>query len=240
MKDTRAESPTSMGLPPQWRGLCLSGAVAALAIVLFCVAQIVVFVLSPPPETVTDWFMLFQRNWFVGLLDFDLLYILDNILMIFVYLAFYGALREKSQPLMILSTTLGLVAIAIYVPSNNAFSMLSLSRHYSVAATEAERSIAMAAGQTMVSLFSGTSYIVFTVLGSVAPIIISVAVLKYGVFSKTTAWMGIVGNVLPFGLFLPEVGKYLGLLSVPFLIAWFILTALRLLRVYGGRGRAAA
>lgn len=240
MEDIRAESPTSMGLSTQWRGLCLSGAVAALAIVLFSMAQIVVFVLSPPPETVAEWFMLFQRNGFLGLLDFDLLYVLDNILMIFVYLSFYSALREKSQPLMILATTIGLVAIAVYVPSNNAFSMLSLSRQYSLAATEAERSVAMAAGQTMVSLFSGTSYVVFTVLGSVAPIMISVAVLRYGIFSKTTAWMGIIGNVLPFGLFLPEVGKYLGLLSVPFLIAWFMLTALRLLRVYGGRGRAAA
>jgi hypothetical protein len=126
---------------------------------------------------------------------------------------------------------IGLVAIAAFFASNNAFSMLTLSRQYAAAPTEAERAVFLAAGQTMVSLFSGTSYIVFTVLGSVAPIIISISILKYGVFSKTTAWMGIVANVLPFGLFIDQVGKYFGLLSVPFLIIWFLLTALRLFKL---------
>lgn len=216
----------------QWRGLCVAGAVAALSIVFFSLIQIVVFAISPPPETVTAWFALFERSRLLGLLDFDLLYIVDNILMIVVYLAFYAALRGKNQPLLIAATVIGLVAIATFFSSDNAFSMLSLSKQYQSASTDAERTIVLAAGQTMVSLYSGTSYIVFTVLGSIAPVMISVAVLRYGVFNKATAWMGIIGNVLPFGLFLPEMGKYIGLLSVPFLIAWFILTAVRLLDLY--------
>jgi hypothetical protein len=227
--DTDQQSPVSHGI--QGNGIYRAGGIAALVIVLFSLIQIVVFVLSPPPSNVTDWFALYQRNWLVGLLDFDLLYILDNILMIFVYLAFYVSLYRKNQALLIVATVIGLVAIAAFFASNNAFSMLTLSRQYAAAPTEAERAIFLAAGQTMVSLFSGTSYIVFTVLGSVAPIIISISILKYGVFSKTTAWMGIVANVLPFGLFIDQVGKYFGLLSVPFLIIWFLLTALRLFKL---------
>ena len=208
-----------------------SGASLPCAIALFSVLQVVVFVLSPPPEKVLDWFALFHRNEFVGLLDFDLLYILDNILMIFVYLGFYATLHRKNQALMILSVVIGLVAIATFFSSVNAFSMLSLSRQYYNATTEEERLVITSAGQAMVSLFSGTSYIVFTVLGSIAPIIISVTILKHGVFSKATAWMGLVANTLPFGLFIDQIGKFFGLLSVPFLIAWFILTGLRLFRL---------
>ena len=215
----------------QLRTLYVVGSIAALAIALFSVLQVVVFVLSPPPEKVLDWFTLFHRNEFIGLLDFDFLYILDNILMIFVYLGFYATLHRKNQALMILSVAIGLVAIATFFSSVNAFSMLSLSRQYYNATTETERLVITSAGQAMVSLFSGTSYIVFTVLGSIAPIIISVTILKHGVFSKATAWMGLVANTLPFGLFIDQIGKFFGLLSVPFLIAWFILTGLRLFRL---------
>lgn len=211
----------------RWKSLYKIGGAAALIIVLSMLIHSVVLGTNPPPDTVIDWFTLFQRNKLVGLIDFDLLYVVDNALMIVVYLAFYAALRRAGETLMIIATALGLVAIATFFSSNTAFSMLSLSNQYAAAASEAQKSMLLAAGQAMLSTYNGTSFIVFTVLGSIAPILISVVMLQSNIFSKTTAYMGIIGNMLPFGLFLPAIGIYFGLASLPFLLIWFILVALR-------------
>jgi hypothetical protein len=103
-----------------------------------------------------------------------------------------------------------------FFTSNNAFSMLGLRRQYASVENDTERTMFLAAGHTMVSLYTGTAYIVFTTLGSIAPIIISIVALRHGVFTKVTGWTGVIGNLLPFGLFVSEVGKYVGLTPRPF------------------------
>ncbi len=50
------------------------GGAAALITVLFIPIQMIVFVVSPPPATVLDYFTLFQSNRLLGLLDLDLLH----------------------------------------------------------------------------------------------------------------------------------------------------------------------
>ena len=41
--------------------------------------QILVFLISPPPETVTGWFDLFQSSMLIGLLNLDLLLMVDQV-----------------------------------------------------------------------------------------------------------------------------------------------------------------
>ena len=56
-----------------WKPLYRIGGGAALLAVACIVAAIAVFLAWPPPITIENWFALFQRNAFLGLLDLDLL-----------------------------------------------------------------------------------------------------------------------------------------------------------------------
>ena len=46
------------------------------------VAQIMIFVIWPPPTTVEGYYSLFQQSWLLGLLSLDLLYLVNNALLI--------------------------------------------------------------------------------------------------------------------------------------------------------------
>ena len=215
-----------------WKSLYRVGGTAALIIVVLYAIQIIVFVAwGPPPSTVIGWFTLYQNNRLLGLLDLDLLSLADYALMGLMFLALYAALRRASESFMAIATTLAFEGIAVYYASNTAFSMLSLSDQYAAATTDAQRSIFLAAGQTMPAIYQGTAFDVSYVLVSVAPLIMSAVMLRSDIFSKTTAYVGILANVLGLALFLPVIGLLLSLISVVGLAIWYILIARRLFQL---------
>jgi hypothetical protein len=93
----------------------------------------------------------------------------------------------------------------------------------------------LAAGEAMLAIFNGTAFQMHYVLGSVALLISSVVMLRSNVFSKATAYVGIIANVLAFGLYVPKIGVYLSIISVmPFYVIWYILIARRLFQLGWG------
>jgi len=208
-----------------WKPLYRVGGAAALTIVVLFVLQIIVFVASPPPSTVIGYFTLFHKNGLLGLLDLDLLSLADYVLFVPMFLALYAALRRASPSFMAIATTLALVGIAVYFASNTAFSMLSLSNQYAAATTDAQRSMFEASGQAMLAIYQGTAFDVSYVLLSVAPLIISVVMLRSTLFGKVTAYVGIVANVIGLGFFVPTIGVFLSLISVVGLQIWYVLIA---------------
>ena len=54
------------------------------------------------------------------------------------------------------------------------------------------------------------------------------------IFGKATAYVGIVTNIVVFGLYVPEVGVYISLLSVLGYVIWYILIARRLFQLGWG------
>jgi len=224
-----------------WKSLYRVGGTAALIIVVLYAIQIIVFVAwGPPPSTVIGWFTLFQNNRLLGLLDLDLLSLADYALMGLMFLALYAALRRASESFMAIATTLAFVGIAVYYASNTAFSMLSLSDQYAAATTDAQRSMLLAAGQAMLAIYQGTAFYMSYVLVSVAPLIISVVMLRSNIFSKVTAYVGILANVLGLAYFLPAVGVLLSLISVVGFAIWYILIARRLLQLGQALSKAEA
>jgi hypothetical protein len=116
--------------------------------------------------------------------------------------------------------------------------MFALSDQYAAAATDAERAIFQAAGEAMLALFYGMAYHAHYVLGSASLLISSSLMLRSHTFSKATAYVGIVTNIVVFGLYVPEVGVYISLLSVVGYVIWYILIARRLVQL--GWGASAA
>jgi hypothetical protein len=147
----------------------------------------------------------------------------------------FHSYSRASPYLLALATILGFVGIAFYFASNTAFSMLSLSSHYAAVTTDAQRSVLLAAGLAALpglATTSGTGLQVAFALNAIAGVLISAVMLRSTIFSKVTAVVGLVGNVLELGL--PGV-------PVPFavefalvgiggvlLVLWYLLIARRL------------
>ncbi|MCX9009690.1 MAG: DUF4386 family protein [Candidatus Methanoperedens sp.] len=217
---------------PAWKSLYRVGGTAAFIAAVFIPIQIIVFIIHPPPGTVIDWFTLFQNNRLLGLLDMDLLLIVDLVLMTLVLLALYAALRRASQSFMAIAATLGFLGIAAYFASSTAFNMLSLSDQYATATTDEQRAMFLAAGQAMLAIWTGTAFVVGYILEGVALLIIAVVMLRSTLFSRVTASVGILLGVMSL---VPPTAGMIGLLfslgSLVPLEIWLILIARRLFQL---------
>lgn len=219
-------------LSSTWKDLFRIGGVAALTIVAFMVIQMVIFFLWPPQSTVIGWFVLFHNNALVGLLDMDLLLIVDYILMIVVFLALWAALRRFSESFMAIALILQLVAIATYFASAAAFEMLSLSNQYYATTINAEKSMLLAAGYAALATWQGTAFNVSYILSAIALMIVSIMMLRSHIFSRVTAYTGISASVF---MLIPSsagtIGLFFSLISLAPTAIWLVLTARQLLRL---------
>jgi hypothetical protein len=213
------------------------GALAAALLVLVTVVHSSVYFVVGLPEDVVGWFGLFGDNPLGGLLAFELLMVGYVVLSVPVVLALYVALRRDSPSLMAVFAAISLVGITAFIVARPAFEMLSLSEGYAAAATDAQRSAYLAAGEATLAVFHGTAFWVSYLLGSVGGLIVAAVMLRTTVFSNTTAYLRIASSLLDFGLFVPTIGLTISLGSVLCLTAFNLLVARRLLQL--GRGSPA-
>jgi len=225
-----------------WKSLYRVGGAAALIVAVLLPIEIVVFTAYPLPSTVIGYFTLFQSNRLIGLLDLYLLEIPAYALFVPMFLALYAVLRRANESYMALATTLAIIGIAVFLATNNPFSMLSLSEQYAAAATDAERSMFLAAGQAMLANTNQRAVEGFNMgflLVSVAGLIVSAVMLRSNIFSKVTAYVGILANALSLAdyfrlAFVPAAGLlllFLAIASSLLLLIWYILIARRLFQL---------
>jgi hypothetical protein len=212
----------------RWESLYRVGGAATLLAAVTIPIAIIVYIVSPPPTTVAGYFTLFQDNMLLGLLALDLLLIIAVVLSIPMVLALYVALRRASESFMVIALTLSLVGATAYFASNTSFNMLSLSNQYAAAATDADRAIFLAAGQAMLTIYTGTAFHVNFLIGGAALLIISFVMLRSNIFSKATAYVGIISNIMGFTLYVPKIGVWLSIVSVVGLFIWYIMIARKL------------
>jgi hypothetical protein len=221
----------------QWSALYkIAGAAAVISAVLIPI-QVLVFIVWPPPSSVVGWFELLQTSPLVGLIDLDLLLVIDNLLLVPIYLALYFVLRRTSESTMLLVAVLGLLVSAMIVASNPAFGMLILSNRYAAGASAGVWSMALGAGQVLLASWEGTAFQVAYFLGATVGIAVGIVMLRSGLFSRLTAYMAILGNAVAFGYYLPAIGIYLSVFSVLFLEIWYILVACSLFQLGSGAGK---
>lgn len=217
-----------------WNPFYRIGAGAALLSVGLIVLAGVMFAVNPTPTTMTGWFDLFNRNWLLGLFAADLMMLLSYLLLGLIYFALYGALRRVNQPFMALATIIAFVGMAAYYAANPAFSMLSLSRQYAEASTDAERTALLGAGHAVIANWTGTAFDVAYLFGGVTAIIVSAIMLRSRVFGKLTAYTGLLMGVLTLvPASLGTLGVVLSLIALVPTVIWLILVARRLFQLGG-------
>lgn len=210
-----------------WRTLYRAAGAAALITAVLIPIQIGVFIAYPFPETVAGWFRLLQDNALAGLVDLDLLLVVDNVLLVVIALALYVALRPTSASITTIALGLWFLAIAMFIASNSAVEMLSLSDRFAAATTEAQRSVSLGAGQALLAGWEGSAFQVSYVVGQIAGILIGVVMLRSNLFGKAVPYALIIGNVVGFGLYVPTVGLAISAFSGVILWVWYILITRR-------------
>lgn len=234
-----------------WRSLYRIGGASALICALMYLVTIGIYIpanlANPPPQTVLDWFTTLEESPITGLFFLGLA---DMIIMVFwgpMSLALHMVLRKSSKTWVLIATPFVFVGMAVFLASNPALSLLSISREFAAAATPEEENILLAAGQSMLAITRGGGVLYAGMpLVWLSGLILSAVMLRSSALSKATAWVGIIGFGLlvlgvPFGghytatstptafqsamVALQYVGG--GILSM----VWYILIGLRLIRI---------
>lgn len=211
---------------------------AAWIVAFLTVAEVIAFAFLPQPTTVSDWFILFQTNPIAGLVDFYGLEVPMYVMFALVFLALYIVLKPANPSAMAIALTLALLGIAIFLSTNNPFSMLSLSNQFAAARSDAHRSALLAAGEALLANTNQRAIGGFNIglfLVSVAGLIVSAVMLAASSFPRSTGYLGI----LAFGLSLADYLRQAFTSSVAIallvilpgallLLIWFVLVGRRL------------
>ncbi|OHD74027.1 MAG: hypothetical protein A2177_14595 [Spirochaetes bacterium RBG_13_68_11] len=249
------------GIDPRWKGLFRVGGAAALIAAILCrrnlgaeiallrTIGILRFDYATNPGNIMEWFTLLGSHPLIGLTMLNLFDLINYGLVGLIVLALYPALRRGRESVMAIAAALCCVAVVTYFATNQAFTMLSLSRQFTAATTDAQRDLLLSTGQAVLAMSYGNAYegeglYVSFLLVSLAGLMISAVMLRSRIFGRGTAVVGILANA--FGLvYYPALVAAPGIIALPisissvFLLIWYILTGLKLLRL-GRRTESAA
>lgn len=224
-----------------YSGLYRLGGGAALLVAILTVAEIITFMFFPQPDTVHGWFMLFQTRPIVGLLDFWGLEVPMYAMFVLVFLALFVMLRKSNQSWMTIAFCFALLGIGVFFATNNPFSMLSLSRRFAAATTEADRSVILAAGEALLAntnqrAVGGFNIALFQV--NVAGLIVSAVMRKAPTFRRGTAHLGLLAFGCSLADYLrqaftssPIIALLVILAGAILIVVWFAMVGRRLLQL---------
>jgi hypothetical protein len=223
---------------PAYKTLYKLGGVSAITVAVLTLGEVIGFIFYPQPGTVSAWFLLFQNNRIIGLLDFWGLEVLMYVMFTLVFLALYVVLRKANESWMAIALTFALLGIGIFFATNNPFTMLSLSNQYAAAATDAQRATLLAAGQAVLATTNQRAVGGFNMglfLVSIAGLTVSAVMLRSSSFSRLTAIMGILTFALSLADYLRQaltssviITLLVVLPNVLFLVIWFVMIGRRL------------
>jgi hypothetical protein len=225
-----------------YRSLFKIGSWAAWIVVVLTLVEIMAFSFFPQPATAQEWFILYQEKPFLGLVDFWGLEAPMYLMFVLTFLALYVALRDTQPGLMITATAFVLLGAAIFLSTNNPFTMLTLSHRHAAATTDGERSLFLAAGEAVLANTNQRAVGGFNpglFLVSSAGIIVSTVMLRADSFAGTTAYVGIFAHILALGDYLRQALTTSPLIALAVIIPgaillmiWFGLVGKRL-RILG-------
>lgn len=205
---------------------------ATIAMLVIIPLQVLVFVIAPMPSSTQEWFVFLHDTPLLGMFHTDFFLMVNNVLIMLIYLAFYHSLKHRNKGLLQMAMVLGLVGIAAYISSNKTFELLKLASEYAAlpgAGSPEERMILLAAGKGMLLEWQGTGFDAYYVLNGATLVIVSFLMLKDTVYGRTTA---IIGLAAGFFMVIPSTAGTIGLVfSLLSLIPWYIF-ALRISMVF--------
>ena len=230
----------------EWKSMFKVGGVSALIITAFFLLDMIVLVVfSPYPETARGWFELLQNKRMVGLLSLDILVLAGFPLCYPMYFALYGALKQVNKVHVAFATVLAFTGLTILLATDKSYAMISLSKQFSAATTEVQKTLLLASGQSALTMGNDAGANLGGLFVETAALILSIFMLRSGTFGKVTAYAGIVGhgfdlariliNLLIIPLtdlaWVPTIGFILLAIGGPLQLIWYALVGRKLLQL---------
>lgn len=185
--------------------------------------QIIVFSIAPPPDSVVGFFELFRENAFLGLLSLDFLYLINNTIMIVLYLSLFIALYKEKPVTSLIAFVIGLTGVVCYYGSNPSFEMMTLSKKF-FEARMSDHIIYIAAGEALLAGYSGTSFNVYYVLNTICLLLFAYILIKSPIFKKSVGYWALASG---FFMIIPSSAGMIGLIfSLLSLIPWVVFIGL--------------
>ena len=238
------QSTESQHTQSAWRSICTMGGIATL-IQLVCatVTLVVAFGVGGEPSRAEEAFAVLQEDRLAGMLRLDFASLISMIFYYVTFFALYGALRRRYGPTAALATALTFVGITVWLSSHSALSIIRLSDLHAAAETAEQRSQLVAAAEAVLAanMWHSSGAFVAGILLQGAAVLISILMLGGDVFSKPTAYVGLVTHGLDLihviiAPFAPDVSVYLMAIAGTLYPIWFVMIGVRLLRLGRGKG----
>jgi hypothetical protein len=228
-----------------WRDVCRLGGLTAFVSLVCSLATIVVFAtLGGPPETAEQTFTLLRDDRMVGLLRLELVSLVNVGVYYFTFFGLYAALRRTDAARATLATGLVFAGVTLWMASHSLTSLITLADRWTVAAPETQLQL-VAAGEALIAadMWHSTGAAFGGVLIECGALLLSVIMLRGNVFSRPTAWVGLVTHGLDLlqmllGIFAPAVKVPIMAVAGPLYLVWFFLIGRRMLQL-GSTARAA-
>lgn len=186
----------------QISNIYLTGAIFSLVGLIGIITDVIIGTitggnLAALPQSAVDRFTELNQNPLIGLYHLDLLNSIVQLLLIIPWFALYIAHRRINNSLALLSFIVYLFGSGIMVANNTALPMLELSGKFFATTVESERTLFSAAGEALLAVGAHGSPGIFIgfFIPNIANLMISVVMLKAGIFSRLNAWFGIAGSI---------------------------------------------
>jgi Domain of unknown function (DUF4386) len=220
---------------PSWKGVYRVGGICLLLTGLIYLTEVTLGIYSGIPGAADSVQYLQSLAAHPSLAQVSYgLYSLTDFLLVPAVLALYLALKRIGKNPMLLAT--GLMAVFVVVDvaitEANSLTIVTLTQHAATATSATERAAYMAAANYALATLPLATFYSY-VVSSVGVLIVSIVMLK-GVFSKLTAYVGIiagiVGIIAGFYVFVPAL-TVLTLLALLTFGLWCALAGPRLYRL---------
>jgi hypothetical protein len=215
-------------IAPRWKDIYRLGGVFNILIaiaILFAIIAYFIWPFKPGLTSTENIFATLQANLFGGLMSLDLSLLVIGLINILPLLALYAALKQVNESYALIALIMGLVSVTAVIPSRPLAELVLLSNKYAAATTEVEKLQYLAAGESLHSLFNGTAWMVYTVLGNISTLISCALILQSNILRKTLAYVGIVSAMSGLGVFVPAIGPILSLLATFGGVIWSVMIA---------------
>ena len=220
-----------------WKEIYTIAAIAAILseiVLMIGIATVFIYPYAPGNISTESIFLLLQNDKLGGLISLDFHLVLGNLLGILLFLALYVSLKQVNKSYALIALVLGLIADVLIIPARPISELFSLSGLYATASTEVAKSQYLAAGEVLLSQFNGTGWFMNTFLGGFSLLISSLLMLRSSVFSKPTAYVGIITNTAVCLFFIPGIGMLFLFLSLPGYMIWYFQLTRRFLKLAQG------
>lgn len=147
-----------------------------------------------------------QQNPLGYFMKLDPIVLIGTLFQLPVWFALWAVLRQFDKVKSTLALAIGLISVVASLTIRPIIEMYSLSSLYALADSTELQNIYIAAGESLFSVFHGTSWAVCIMSGGLAAILFASVMGRSGVFTKATFWTMLLSGIGALPVLIPTIG----------------------------------